>query len=354
MNKLRITRSIILAACFVAALCWLSWRKGATEDAPPTSAERVERSLRQLKASDSKTASQGSLRELRGALRQMSTQEAVKWILRELDAAKDFPTQLDFTIGTDQNLTGWPSYRVFLLDALMLVDPTAAAVKAREILQSTSSADEWAVAMRNLARGRGSPEDEALLKAKSAELLRRRDWHSQPSAGYLQAFDVIVHTKQTALAPELVVLCDQRDQQAVRHAAFLTLDRLVLAEPGQTLPVLAVAASAHPSSGLMISNMLARADVRDAEQRQAVESYLLDEKRTADELAGFAGVFPNANIAVSDNLLTKPSTINGSDLIERDRAALHVVTAWLKDSRFSRSHLPLRETYRRLREFVDR
>lgn len=52
----------------------------------------------------------------------------------------------------------------------------------------------------------------------------------------------------------------------------------------------------------MLSNMIARADVRDPVQKQALETYLLDPKRTAEELRGFASVFPNANVAISQNL----------------------------------------------------
>jgi hypothetical protein len=326
---------------------------GKVNEQNRTPESRLGASRQQLVQSSSAAERRMTMKEMKRALREMAAKEATGWILQELEHSKDYATQLDLELGTDQNLTAWPSYRVFLLDVLMLVDPAAAATKARELLQSPGTADEWAIAMRNLARGGGLPEDEALLKTKSAELLRNSEWRKQPSAGYLQAFDVIVHTKNTALAPELMSLCDKQDQKAVRHAAFLTLDRLLLVQPDAVLPMLSQSASQHPQSGLMISNMMARGDLRNKVQRQAIESYLLNEKRTADELRGFASVFPNANVAVSNNLLTKTASINSAELAEKDRAALEIVAAWLGNPAFSRSHPMLMETYRRLKRFVN-
>ena len=101
----------------------------------------------------------------------------------------------------------------------------------------------------------------------------------------------------------------------------------------------------------MISNMIARADVRDAVQRHAVESWLRDERRTAAELEAFAGVFPNANMMVSPNLLTPVATVQAADLAVKDRAALAVVDAWLNDPALGRSHALLRGTRVRLQQF---
>ena len=289
---------------------------------------------------------------MREELRRMDKQEARAWILRELEQAEDFQTHVDLAIGKDQNLSGWPSYRCFLLDLLYLVDPEAAAAKSRELVESSQSPDEWAVALRNVARADAEGEDAEWLRTKSAELLRNQTWRADPSSGYLEAFDVIVHSRNTSLAPELIQLCDDRDQKAVRHASFLTLDRLVQGNPEVVLPALAESASKHPESGLMLTNMMARADVRDTAQSQALEAYLLDELRTAEELRSFGGVFPNANFHISNNLLTRTPVLEGAVLAERDRAALETVTAWLADPRFARAHDALLIAQNRLKQFV--
>lgn len=278
----------------------------------------------------------------------MAVKEAREWLLVQWTKGDDFATKLDLSMDAGQNLAAWPSWRVFLLDMLFLTDAEAAADISRELLAVSQSPDEWAVAMRNLAR---VGKHDELLKTKSAELLRRKDWQQNPSAGYLEAFDVIVHTRNTALASELLANCDVREVKAVRHASFLTLDRLVMAEPDKVLPELAKTASSHPQSGLMLSNMIARADVRDATQRQAVETYLLDPKRTAEELRGFASVFPNANVAISQNLLTPSPTIRGADLAARDLACFKVLAGWLADERFKAVHETLGVAAGRLRRF---
>ena len=138
----------------------------------------------------------------------------------------------------------------------------------------------------------------------------------------------------------------------VRHAAFLTLDRLTLAEPAAMLEKLIPSATAQPETALMVSNLVARADVRDPAQRRLVEDYLLDEKRTAAELQAFTGVFPNANQFVSPNLLTKVAAIPGAELAARDRVALEVVTSWVHEPRFDRIQGALRGTHERLKSFV--
>jgi hypothetical protein len=337
-------RWLLLLVVPLALLLW--WPDSAKE--PPrhqTPAERVQKSSQKLREVKTGLEARGSFSDLKAALRQMDPKEAREWLLAALASGEDFATGLDLTLDAGQNLSGWPSWRVFLLDLLFLTDPEAAAKVSSELLASSASPDEWAVCMRNL--GRVGKHDE-LLKTKSAELLRREEWRKKPSAGYLEAFDVIVHTRNTALAPELLANCDARDAKAVRHASFLTLDRLIMAEPAKVLPELAANASKHPQSGLMLSNMIARADVRDKAQRQAVETYLLDTKRTAEELRGFASVFPNANVAVSQNLLTQAPTIQGADLAARDQSSLAVLSAWLMDDRFKNVHEPLKNIVKRL------
>lgn len=279
----------------------------------------------------------------------MDVKDAREWLLAQLASGEDFSTGFDFALDSGQNLAAWPSWRVFLLDLLFLIETEVAATVSREFLTTSESPDEWAVCMRNLAR---AGKDDALLRTKSAELLRRKEWQKNPSAGYLEAFDVIVYTKNISLAPDLLTNCDNRDEKAVRHASFLTLDRLVLAAPDKVLPIIATTASKHRHSGLMLSNMIARADMRVEVQRQALETYLLAPERTAEELQGFASVFPNANMAVSKNLLTNTLAIDGRDLAARDRKSLEQVEQWLGDPRFVRVHPILKACHNRIIGFL--
>lgn len=348
---LQMKKQWLILLLLLLPLASLLWRLAAPSEAQrhQTPADRVEKSSSLLRMGKTGMDAKGSFVELKAALRQMNKKEAREWLLANLAAGDDFATQLDLTLDSGQNLSGWPSWRVFLLDLLFLTDPGAAAAISRDLLGTSSSPDEWAVCLRNLAR---SGRDDGLLKAKSAELLRNKDWQKNPSAGYLEAFDVIVHLRHTALVPDLLANCDARDEKAVRHASYLTLDRLIFAAPEKVLPDLAKTASKHPQSGLMLSNMIARADVRDPAQLQAVETYLLDPKRTGEELRGFASVFPNVNIAVSSSLLTKAPNMRGADLADRDRASLRIVAGWLANARFAHAHEALRTSMQRLMAFT--
>jgi hypothetical protein len=58
-----------------------------------------------------------------------------------------------------------------LLDTLLAVDPAAAAATGREILGKPTTADEWALALRNVARGDGTADPD-FLRAKTEELIR--------------------------------------------------------------------------------------------------------------------------------------------------------------------------------------
>src|SRR5205823_4306037 len=100
------------------------------------------------------------------------------------------------------------------------------------------------------------------------------------------------------------------------------------------------------------ANFFARADVRDAQQKSLLEAYLLDPRRSSEELKTFTGLYPNANYMISNNLLTPTKTPAHAELAERDRAALETVEAWLADPRFAKLAPQLSATRDRLQEFV--
>ena len=92
--------------------------------------------------------------------------------------------------------------------------------------------------------------------------------------------------------------------------------------------------------------------MRDPVQRSLLEGYLLDPRRSAEELQTFTGLFPNANQMVSSNLLTPTATPTPGDLAARDLAALGVVETWLADPRFAKLKPQFAAARERLRGFV--
>jgi len=315
-------------------------------------APRLEYMVGSLKTvPDAKTARQ-RLSELRGALSAMPTNAAVAAIRQFLDSKADSPTHLGFKVARTGLLDDAPTMRTFLLDELARLDPAAAAEYAKVVLASKDSPDEWAVALRNLARGDTSAEVRALLELKTGEMLRAEAWQQDPSTGYLEAFDVAVYLGGTNLMPALSDLVRRQDNPAVAHAAFLALDRLVINDPATTLAALEAAPDSMQGREQTRANYFARADVRDPQQRQVLEKYLLDPQIGPAELNTFAGVYPNANFMISANLLTPTPTPDRAALTSRDAESLRVLQEWLNDQRFAKVRPDLERAKMRLEEFV--
>jgi hypothetical protein len=293
-----------------------------------------------------------SIDSLRGRLLEMGAAGAVAEIEGFLASGKDGATGQDFEIGSGGAMKGWPTLRVFLLDLLLEIDPAAAARIGREILTKPTSADEWALALRNVARGEASDADPDFLRTKTEELIANPEWRAEPSVGFLNAFDVLVHTRAIASAPLLSGLIQDKDRRDLAHAAFLTLDRLVQRETVSMLERLQADRALRESRPEMTAQQFARADLRDERQRELVKTWLLDQSRTPLELRNFAGTFPNNNKMISNNLLTTEERVSGEDLRAHDREVLEIVREWREDAEFApvSEHLGAMEA--RLSEFV--
>ena len=290
--------------------------------------------------------------ESRLALASMPSSEAAAAIRKFLDTKADAPTQQSFKISGTGLLDEAPTLRTFLLDELGRLNPATAADYAKIVLSSKDSPDEWAVALRNLARGDASAEGRALLEQKTNELLRQESWQQNPSVGFLEAFDVAVYVGGTNLMPALSDLVRRQDNPAVAHAAFLALDKLVINQPAATLAALQASPDLMEGREQTRANCFARADVRDPQQRQVVEKYLLDPQIGPAEMETFAGIYPNANFMISHNLLTQNPTPDHATLVIRDAESLRVVQEWLEDPRFTKVRPELGKMKSRLEEFT--
>ena len=323
----------------------------APQPASPTN-QKLQSAANELAAAQTSDGKMETLARLRQTLASGSTNEISNAIRRFLDTKIDAPTGQGFKIGGNGSLLEAPTLRTFLLDQLALTDPAAAAGYARVILDSSASPDEWAIALRNLARGDTGVGARTLLETKTGELLGNQSWRRDPSAGYLEAFDTVVYLGGTALVPPLSEMVRDKDNRAVAHAAFLTLDRLVINQPAEMLSILNQNPDWMKGREETRANYFARADVIDPIQRQLVESYLLDPARKTAELQAFAGVFPNANFMISQNLLTSNTTLDGATLSHRDQGALAVVNAWLAEPRFEKVTPTLEKMRSRLMKFT--
>lgn len=270
------------------------------------------------------------------------------------DPAADSTTKIEFAIDKNGSLCGQPTLRVALLDWLGEIDPQQAGVVAKLILATPTAADEWAVCLRNYARAYPGTDSNDFLHTKTEEMLRNPKWRINPSVGFFESFDVLVHTRATQSTGLLAGLVADRtpESKAIAHAAFLTLDRLTIHEPAAMIQQLTAQPDLVKARPEMVANLIARADLRDATQRQLVRNYILDPTRTGTELTAFAGVYPNANFAISNNLLTENTTLTHAEITARDTAALAIVNTWLADSTFEPVKPHLETMHQRLTTFV--
>lgn len=305
-----------------------------------------------LRSASNAAITRQQLAALRQSLAAMPVNKAVAAIRQFLDSKSDAPTHLGFKLASNGMLDEAPTLRTFLLDELARLDPAAAAESSKIILSSMDSPDEWAVALRNLASGDASAAGRALLEQKTAAMLQYAPWQQNPSVGYLEAFDVAVFLGGTDLLPALSSSVRQQDNSAVAHASFLALDRLVINNPSTMLAALEAAPDLMQGRESTRADYFARADVRDPQQRQVLESYLLNPAISAAEVNAFAGVYPNANYMISPNLLTQNTTPDHDALISRDAQSLAVAQEWLADPRFANVAPELRTVIQRLEGFA--
>lgn len=351
--------SAIAVAGIAAAAVWFLTRESTptgTAAAPvtsrPTPAARPPAAFMHWLDEVPATPGAESLAAARTRLLALPAEQAVAEIRSFLESGEDRATGLGFEIGGDGNLTGWPTLRVFLLDLLKGIDPAAAARISREVLESPTTADEWALALRNVAKGEDAPGTRDFLRTKTEELIRNPAWQEKPSFGYLNAFDVLVHTRATESAPLLSDIVQRKDRSDLAHAGFLALDRLTQREPVDMLTRLKADSALHASRPEMVAQQFARADLRVEAQRELVKGWLLDPARTELELRTFAETYPNNNQMVSNNLLTTELPVAGGDLARHDREVLALVRGWRSDPGFEKISPYLATMDERLSGFV--
>ena len=363
-------RTIILAISLLLVAVGLLWwqqenaRKSGAQvfqhsggesikkDSRAPSADPVARSEAKLQKPLPREEALGTLRLMQEELRALPADQAVARIQAFLDSGKDRKTGLGFAIGAGGTMKEWPTLRTFLVDALLAIDAQAAARISRGILSKPGNADEWALALRNLGRVETAAETRELLIERTQALINNPEWQADPSVGYLNAFDTLVHTDATESIPLLSGLIQKKDRKDLAHAGFLTLDRIVQRNPVDALQRLTANRTLSASRPEMVAQQFARADLRDNSQREIVRKWLLDPSRTPTELQSFAGVYPNNNQFVSHNLLSTSTQPTGAELAAHDRAALEIISSWQKDPAFQPVAEQLRTMVARLNQFT--
>ncbi len=279
------------------------------------------------------TARASDLDQLKQALTAAHRPLAIKTIVDFLATGQDSRTGADFTPGPGGTLSEAPSLRVALMDLLGNLSKSSgsgeAAALARTLLETKTSADEWAISLRNIAWH--EPQATTYLAAKTLELLSTPAWLEKPSAGLLEGFDVAVFTKDPKLIPALTALMSS-PELSLQRAAAVALDRLSEAAPLSVMNYL----NSHPElvaeRPMVRADFFAKADLSQPLERQALETYLNRPDVTLREKTKTLKALATQSSFVSDNLLTTaPPPTDDSARLE---ALSKATQDWLKSGRF--------------------
>ena len=316
----------------------------AAEKAPATpSTNPIDQLLALL---ESGTATESDLESLKRTLLAADPALATAAIRDFLATGRDARTGLDFALRPGGDIAA-PTLRVLLMDVLGRIakrDGTDAAAKlARETLEKRDSADEWAIALRNVAWH--EPAATAYLAAKAREMLAFAPWRAAPTSGMLEAFDVIVFTKDGSLTADLASAQSDPNEQ-LRHAADVALDRLAAASPLDVMSYL----NAHPTTlaerPMLRADYFAKADLAHPGQKTALEFYLGRPDIADAEKTKLLKALATPAAFVSENLLTPPPP--EFDEATREHAILAALHEWLTGKRFPALETQLLQLQRRL------
>jgi hypothetical protein len=273
---------------------------------------------------------------------QMDPQELADMIRQLLESGVDAQTGMDFQVGLHGLLAGWPTLRVFLLDVLATADPEMAAAIAGQLLDQTTSPDEFATALKSLTReGLGRASDSELV-SRFGQMLENQEW--QGSRGFAEAFD-LARTIGSPEAAQRLVSWD--GNQALKNMA---MHEFAAEHPEEILSALE---ADERVIGSARASLMARANPEAPTQIAVVDQYLRDPERTAEDAAEFLKLFPLRSATTGYRLYGKtPAPYNFEQIKTNDRAAFEQVSAWATDPAFEKYRPEILGLQKRLAEWI--
>ncbi len=279
-------------------------------------------------------ANPADLAELRRRLLAGDPRQSMAAIRAFLATGRDSGTGETFGIGEHGALSGAPTLRVLLLDLLGQIAARTgsgeAAAAGREILNTKTSADEWAVSLRNV--GQHDPAAAPYLAAKAHELLSYEPWKSAPSGGFLESFDVPVFAADASFVPVFSDL-SHSDVSSLKRAATVAMDRLSEANPQAVMDYLNANPTEFADRPFLRADYYGKADLSNGGQRGAVEAYLNRADVSLEEKAKVIASLAAPASFISDALLSAPAVRPASPA--RENAAPVTLRAWSTDERFA-------------------
>jgi hypothetical protein len=267
-------------------------------------------------------------------------------LLRQGD---DAATGIPFETGPGGALRGWPTLRVFLLDLLAVTDPDLAGVIAREVLASTASAEEFAVALKPLLFGGPWQAPDPELQGYFSKLLGNPAW--QDKVGLAEALDLARVAASPGTTAMLARWVDRSPSAA--EAGIMALHETAARNPRLVVDLVATDATLFSSRPDLRASLLARATVTDPRQAAGVESYLKDPSIPAAEKQHFLGLFPLRSATTGYRLYgNTPAPFDRTTVRADDHSALEAVIRWGADPALSPLAGEIHDLERRLRGWI--
>lgn len=319
----------------------------------------IDRALAELGRTPTPAEAGTILQHLRDFLNRAQEQEAAGAVVAFLQTGLDAGTGLPFDVGEEGVLASSPSLRVMLLDLMPSLDPYVSVEVARQIMADGRSQDEYAMALRNLAWHDLDGDMAAELSAGFSRMMERGDWRAEPSAGFLEAFDIAVALggpemlEQVAGAIGLEQTNLDGTDQAIERAAFIAIDRIALRDPAALVAAFSEDPDFLSHTPRQRASALSRLDIEQPAQGELLVRYLESIDHGQGELEYFTGLFPNGNYLHGHRLVTADeATPTIEERQEMDRRVLAVVQAMESGMATEQGRAAAASIARRLEGFV--
>ncbi len=284
-----------------------------------------------------------ALDALRGLIQRSASAVSIAAIRHFLSGKEDAATGLGFKVGQNGVLEQAPTLRTFLMDQLGTISTQAgtadAAEVGREILETKTSPDEWAVAMRNVAWA-DPVNSKNYLAGKARELIDYPPWQQAHSGGYLEAFDIASYSGDASLFSDLAPLANANS--ILQHAALVAMDRLSALAPDQVSNYL----NAHPDllsdRPLIRADYMGKMDLSDPAQQTQALDYLQRMDVSVEEKSKFLSRLAMPAGFVSNNLLTPPEA-QSTNIFARRAVVNQTASNWLQSGQFPALQAPLQQ-----------
>jgi len=303
-------------------------------DKPPASADStapnisaaLDEALENFRGTHEPEQARAILAKLRDLIRRAPERQAAAALVKFLRSGPDVPTGLPFSVGADGVMDGVPTLRLALLDLLPSLDPNAALELAREVMAGKASQDEYALSLRNLAWNDLDGDMKLELTTRFLEMLQT-PWIRDPSAGFLESFDVAVEVGGQPVFNRLVTVArdaELRADEDLARAAYISLDRMIVRDPSLLQATLSKDPAWMDFAPMQRASLISRLDITNTSGLQLFSRYLTS-PRAPGELDYFAELYPNRNYLHGNRLVTADEATPGLPEITADDAKVAAI-----------------------------